>query len=298
MRNWLFVILVVLLLASLVLLVYAPLMFTPPLPTSLKEHSADSAHPGIEGTLTFCSDICPPYVNPLDEPLRGYAFELLQSIYGPAGYTIDLVVAPRIRCLHEVHEGRITGIIGTSPDEAPELTFPRESIGIFRPRFFTFPESRWTYRGLDSLRDVRLGVSQGYSYAPDLDRYIQQQAQSERLLFSKGESSLEHLFAALRDGKIDVFIENLQTHEAFAKLRSPGKDPLRIAGVLAVDHPLYVAFNPAAANRDDLAMRYDRRITKLRRDGALDMLLARYELSDWQSPSPQPSQAAQREEHP
>jgi len=298
MRNWLFVTLVVLLLASLVMLVYAPLMFSPLPPSSLQAHPADSDHPGMEGSLTFCSDICTPYVNPPGAALRGYALDLLQSIYEPSGYTVNLVVAPWTRCLHEARTGHITGVIGTDPDEAPELTYPRETIGIYRPRFYTLPESRWTYRGLDSLREVRLGVSQGYSYTPELDRYIQQQAQSERVLFSKGERSLEHLFTALNEGQIDVFIQNLQTHEAFSKSRSPGHDPLRTAGVPPGDHPLFVAFNPAEAKRDDLATRFDRRIRKLRRDGALKMLLTRYGLIDWQPRSAQTHQVTQEEKSP
>jgi len=297
MKNWLFVTLVVLLLASLVLLVYAPLMFSPAPPSSLTDHPADTVRLGIEGTLTFCSDICPPYVTPPDGPPRGYAVDLLQAIYEPAGYTVKLVVTPWSRCLQEVQQGHISGVIGTDPDEAPELTFPSEDVGIYRPRFITLRDSQWTYRGLSSLREVRLGVIQGYSYAPDLDHYIQQQAQSERILFSKGESPHEHLFDALNKGKIDVFIENLQTHEAFVRLRSSGNDLLRIAGALPFAHSLFVAFNPQAAVRNDLTMRYDRRITKLRRDGALDNLLARYKLRDWQADTTQTSPTSLTEEH-
>ena len=90
MKNWLFAILVLGLLTLLVLLVFAPTFRggTASRSSGITPHPTDTTRPGIEGTLTFCSDIWPPYVNDPEQKQRGYSVELLQAIYSPAGFQV------------------------------------------------------------------------------------------------------------------------------------------------------------------------------------------------------------------
>ena len=245
MKNWLFSTLMLLVLAILILLIYEPLFEkSTSVSTISQAHNADSMQPGVEGTLTFCSDVWAPYVNAQDNGREGYVIDLLREIYEPLGYNVELEIIPWSLCLKAVRSGRTTGVIGTDAEEAPALIFPEETMGVYRPLFYTLSQSKWTYHGIETLNGIRLGVVQDYSYSDEMDAYIEQYRQTDSILLSKGEQPIDLLLNALQEGWLDAFVENQFTIDAFLGNNSEIRQNLRIAGPLTTDDRMYVAFSP------------------------------------------------------
>jgi polar amino acid transport system substrate-binding protein len=254
--------------------------------------------PGIEGSLTFCSDVWPPYVNAQDSGREGYVIDLLREIYEPLGYNVELEIIPWSRCLEAVSSGRTTGVIGADEEEAPDLVFPAETMGAYHPLFYTLSNSKWIYKGIETLHDIRLGVAQDYSYSDEMDAYIEQSRQTDRIMLSKGEQPLDLLLNALHEGRLDAFVEDQFTINAFMGNHSEIKQDLRVAGALTTNDRMYVAFSPMEKGSIPLAKRYDRRINKLRNGGFLAKILANYNLKDWQENPAQAAQGQLRERQP
>lgn len=287
MKNWLFVTLIVLILTALVLLVYTPIFLAPQSPPPFtSKHPADSTQRGIEGLLTFCTDVSEPFIPVRGETQSGYIPELLRMLYEPVGFQVELVRSPWGRCLSEALKGDMTGVIGTDPSQAASLVFPTEPLDAYRPQFYTLSESPWVYQDLQNLHEIRLGALRDYSYSSLLNAYLTRQGKSERLVFTQGERGLETLLLALHEGKIDAFVANQFTVDAFLKTRAAPKVKLRIAGSLLPKHKLFVAFNPEADRTYTLATRFDRRIRMLRRNGTLARHLAQHNLTDGLSLKP------------
>lgn len=291
--------LAVLILAVLAVLIYKPLLEQTPSASLLSQaHQTDSLQPGIEGVLTFCSDVWPPYVNVQGLGSEGYVIDLLREIYEPLGYSVEIEIIPWSLCLQSVNSGRTIGVIGTDEDEAPGLVFPEETMGEYHPLFYTLSKSKWTYQGMETLNTVRLGVVQDYSYSDELDAYIEEYRQTDSILLSKGEQPLDLLLKALQAGRIDAFVEDQFTVDALLGNKPEFRQGLRIAGSLKTDENMYVAFSPTDEKSLRLSQSYDRRVSKLRNAGLLDKILANYNLKDWQKNPAQATQSQPGERQP
>lgn len=292
-------ILAVLILAVLAMLIYQPLLEkTPSASLSSQPHHTDSLRPGIEGALTFCSDVWPPYVKVQGRGSDGYVIDLLREIYEPLGYSVEIEIIPWSLCLQAVNSGRMIGAIGTDEDEAPGLVFPEETMGAYHPLFYTLSKSKWTYQGRETLNAVRLGVVQDYSYSDELDAYIEEHRQTDSILLSKGEQPLDLLLKVLLSGRIDAFVEDQFTVDALLGNNPEIKQNLRIAGSLTTDERMYVAFSPTDEKSLNLSQSYDRRLNKLRTAGLLDNILVNYHLKDWQKNPAQATQSQPGERQP
>lgn len=275
--------LAVLILAILVLLIYEPLLeIDRSASSAVHTHQTDSMQPGIEGTLSFCSDSRPPYVNLPGGGSEGYFIDLLQEIYEPLGYKVTLEITPWDLCLEAVESGRTTGAIGARRQETPGLVFPVETLGQFRPHFYTLSRSGWTYQGLKTLQAIRLGVLTEHSYSDELDEHIDQFRKTDRITLRKGEQAFELLLNDLQEGRLDALLADPLTVDVFMGKNPEIKQNLRVAGSLTTDERLYVAFSTEDESSLRLRQSYDRRINKFRESGFLATFLDRYDLKDWQ----------------
>jgi polar amino acid transport system substrate-binding protein len=282
MKSWLTLILAVLVLVALIFLVYQPVLEPlAPAPVVAERPPADAGTRDLGETLSFCSDVWLPYIYQPGNSRDGYVVDLLRKIYQPLGFDVQFFILPWSRCLDDVRDGRITASIGTETTDAPDFIFPGASMGMFLPLFYTLPETDWAYDGIDSLQGIRLGVVQDYAYSSDLDLFINKYHQTDRLLISKGEAPLEILFQALREKRIDVFVANSVTVNAFLQRDPVRKGLLRMAGQLKLPGILFVAYSPADGRAVNLAQHYDLRIDELRKDGYLAEVLNNYGLRDW-----------------
>ena len=111
----------VLILAILVLLIYEPLLENAPsVSMPSHAHQMDSMQPGIEGTLTFCSAVWPPYVNAQGSERAGYVVDLLRD-----NPEIDLPIAGARGWMLQGEEQQVVFIEFDSPGFSPAGIFVR-----------------------------------------------------------------------------------------------------------------------------------------------------------------------------
>lgn len=222
--------------------------------------AADSAFAGDQ-TLTLVGDSWCPF-NCSDQPEdRGILVERAAAALAEEGYGVNYIEVPWTRSIIGVREGEYDAIVGTGPSETPDFNFPPEPLAIAHHSFYTLPSRAWKYQGLESLKDVRIGVIQDYSYGGLYEDYIKKhQDNPNRVVTLSGDRVLPRLIHMLSLGRIDALIEAervLNYHFV-----STGQDnTLRHAG-LAYQEGLYVAFSPALDNGQELAAALDRGMAK------------------------------------
>ncbi len=285
MRTSNFVVVAFILLGLLLALIYrsappavVPAIAPPPVSALL---AVSTPKAGGAKALTFCSDSWPPYSDQAGTAREGYVVELLRAIYEPLGYTVNYTVQPWSRCLVGVRSGLYSGLAGAEHDDIPDLFFPRLMAGASFPTFFTSKTHLWTYSGEMSLRQIRLGVVQNYTYAPALDRYIAAEAQGDRIVVFRGDEPFRQMLAGLEGGRVDAIIENSLVVEAFLRQQRLPAELLRTAGSAGPGRGVFVPFSPVDERSPELAALFDRRLLELRRDGVLQRILDRYQVSDW-----------------
>ena len=228
-----------------------------------------------DDVVTLVADEWCPYNCAPDAESQGILVEIARQALRLEGYRVDYQSMPWRRAIRGVRNGNSDGIIGAGPAETPDFNFPDQPLAIAHHSLFTRPDSNWTYTGLESLGNIRLGVVQEYSYGGLYDAYIApNENDAERLMVLSGNQVLPRLIRLLEMGRIDALAaeEKVLNHH----YQNEGRiNRLRNAG-LAYQEELYIAFTPARPEGRELAEALDRGMVKLREQGMIAEILADY----------------------
>ena len=232
-------------------------------------------------TISVRADSWPPYNDTPQEVKAGYMIEVLKEIFLPLGHKIDYRLLSWDESLAAVRKGQFDAVVGASKDDAPDFVYPKETFGRSGNGFFVLRGNPWRFQGLSSLTQVRLGVIESYAYNPELDNYLKAHKGTTRIVVAGGETPLGDLIDLLRQGKLDVIVEDTSVMTyALAKSKVPPGE-IKRAGELGESSDLYVAFSPGGKNSREYARLFDAGLIKLRQSGRLQAILARYGLKDW-----------------
>ncbi|MGL1861236.1 MAG: transporter substrate-binding domain-containing protein [Pseudodesulfovibrio sp.] len=229
-------------------------------------------------TIIVAADEWCPFNCAPDSDAPGYAIELLEAIFTPLGHTIEYIVMPWKRVLHDTQEGHINAAVGVLPEEAPKLIFPEMEYGEFRVGFFrTNPD--WKYTGKESVSNMVFGTAQGYSYGPTIDKLIADGDLKTEAV--SNANPLELNLQKMMIGRIDGIIAD-HAVLTYTAQQMDLADSIHYAGSADPGVPLYVAFSPKNKSlSDNYATILSDGIRKLRKSGELSTILAKYQLTDW-----------------
>ena len=236
----------------------------------------------LADTVTLRADEWYPYNRDPDAERPGYMIELARKIWGDAGYHVDYRLMAWERALEATRDGSIDCVVGLTPDEAPDFIFPEEPQGSSAPHMYVARNSSWNYQGIDSLKDVRLGVIGGYAYdMGELDAYIaEQQLSPGRVQVMKGNNALEQNIRKLLTGRIDVLAESPSVM-ATKMMEMDLGDQIRDAGSIGEPVLIYIGCTPTTPRSFELGRLLSAGIRAMRQEGSLSELLGRYNLTDW-----------------
>jgi len=229
-------------------------------------------------TVRLRADMWMPYNGDPDSKTPGYVVELAKAIFEPQGIKVDYQMMPWMEALTNARAGKIDGVIGAGSAELEGLTAPQESIGEPRVVLLVKKDSTWKFENVTSLKGVRLGAIDGYTYWESLDAYIKAGKAPAVVRFG-GDTPLVDGLNQLKEGKIDVMPETMAVFVWTVKGMGMSPSDFRIAHTWQ-NEPIYLAFS-----KDEKGVRYakifDEGMGKMRASGALATLLKRYGLAEW-----------------
>lgn len=230
-------------------------------------------------TIRLRADQWMPYNGDPTTESPGYVVELARRVFTKHGITVDYQTMPWTDALKAAAAGEIEGVIGANPSEAKGLLLPAESIGLPRVGLFVPKAKTWTFQSVPLLREIRLGLIEGYSYWESLDDYAHKQSAPKVTWFS-GDAPLKDGIAKLDRGEIDVMAETVAVW--IWTVKSLGKSPgdYRVA-YLHQSEPIYLAFTAQGTRGQRLATLWDTGLAEARRSGELKQILDKYGLVDW-----------------
>lgn len=229
-------------------------------------------------TLRLRADTWMPYNGDPKSEAPGYVVELVKAIFEPRGITVDYQNMPWAEALKAANNCEIEGVIGASRIEAAKMVIPEENIAASRVGLFVLKGCPWRYLNMESFEKVRLGAIDANDYWEALDGYVQKHAAPQVTVF-KGETPLKDGIAKLRAGEIDIMPEAISVFTWELKSEGLSVADVRIAYIHEGDDA-YVAFAPNAEGRKHAAI-LDEGIRRLRANGQLARILAKYGLDDW-----------------
>ncbi|CAA7627121.1 ABC transporter substrate-binding protein [Magnetospirillum sp. UT-4] len=231
-----------------------------------------------ETTLVLAADPWCPHTCEPDSPQPGYMIELARKAFALRGVRVVYKSMPWSRAMADVRAGRIDGAVGALAGEADGLILHRHALGKQVNAFATRPDESWSFAGLDSLRGRVVGITQDYSYSPEIDSWLAGGHTQVQPL--AGENALGRNLRKLAARRVDVVVED-EAVLRHTQRHSNGGVQVRIAGRMA-GGDLFVAFTPKPERRGaDYAEMLDQGLKDLRTSGEFQRVLAEYGLPDW-----------------
>jgi polar amino acid transport system substrate-binding protein len=229
-------------------------------------------------TLRLRADSWMPYNGDPAAAHPGFAVELAKAIFEPQGIKVDYQTMPWTEALTTARAGTIDGVIGAAPAETEGLTVPQESIGAPRVVLLVAKGNPWKFESIASLKTIRLGVIDGYSYWDSLDAYIKANHEPQVVTF-KGDAPLVDALTQLKAGKIDAIPETMAVFIWTIKGMGFTSADFHIVHTHQND-PIYLAFSKTP-NGKKYAKLFDEGVGKLRASGEFEKLLNLYGLTEW-----------------
>jgi polar amino acid transport system substrate-binding protein len=231
-----------------------------------------------EKVVTIGADAwCPVNCDPASDGAEGLGIELARRIFEPRGYTVRYVIMPWARALAEARRGGIDAAVGANAGDDPTLVYPQSGIASVTDDIYALPGRDIEFQGLESLKDLRLGVIRDYGYGEATRAFIRSQAGIlDAVQEVSGDDALDRNIRKLLTGRIDALIESGIVMD-YKILRSDLTGKIRKIGTVPQGQ-VYLGFSPALATSSHLARLFDRGMEDLRRSGELDALRARYGL--------------------
>lgn len=256
----------------------APLLFC------LLPFSAHAAEAGK--TITLVADRWCPYNCAASASQPGFMVEITRAIFKKYDIAVTYKVLPWSSAIEQTRSGRYDAVVGASQGDVPDFIFPSLTQGMSSMQFWVKKDSNWSYNGISSLNEVRIGIIAGYSYSKILDMYLNlNRSQTERIQPVSGDNALELNLRKLEAGRIDVTPEDKNVMQYYFSSRGLPMT-VKSAGTPVArenmeDIYLYVAFSPANPKSQQYAQAMTQGMQELRRSGELKAILERYRVEDW-----------------
>jgi polar amino acid transport system substrate-binding protein len=230
-------------------------------------------------TLTLAADEwCPFDCISRYKNKNGFMVDIAENVFSKAGHTVVFKVMKWKFAIDSCRAGKITGIIGAQTGDAPDFVFPANDQGSISQALFTLGGSPWRYTDTASLADVKLGCAAGYSYCPEIDQWIAENANNKsRVLVCKSSKPLDDLIPLLLNQTISAIIEETSVFQYTAKKMNLSES-FRIAGYGCSPQPGYIAFSPKIKESPTYADILSKGMVTLRTSGELAKIRGKYGL--------------------
>lgn len=191
----------------------------------------------------------------------GLGWDLMRTIFEPAGYKVVWRIEPYLRSVGLVQKGEADAWVGSYSDEQKAL-YPRwhyDTDHIYALSLASLPAPTQA-----SLGDYRLAWVRGYAF----QRYLPTAKRYEEIRRRDG------ILEMLKRGRADYYIDAEQEMD-YIQQQMPDPSAFRLTHV--IDLPLYLGFADNARGR---AMRdlFDQRMDQLVASGELRPLYARWKM--------------------
>ncbi len=237
---------------------------------------------GYSETISILSDKWYPINGEPNSSHPGYMIEIAETILNKQGHKLDYRLAPWKRSLAEVRQGHANCIVGAYKSDAPDFIYPKNSWGKAEFNFYMASDnpSSWTYKGIDSLGSMNLGVISGYTYSSDLDSYIAANRNGSLVQLASGEKALEKNIRKLLAKRLDIII-SYQPVMANKLVELGMAGNIKRVGLLENSQNMYIACSPKKESSKHYTQLFSDGISELRASGELKLILDKYDLKDW-----------------
>lgn len=242
-------------------------------------------------TTEFCPYVC----DPEKEGEKGFVIDIFRAIFEKHGYTVKFEVQPWTRALKTFNDkGAFDGLVAATkihPINKDIAVFPETEICIYTHKFYAPKDSsligNWKYKGIESLKNIRLGGIKGWSYSSiEITKYMNEKPEP-MVYVMYGKDLLKRHVGMLLRKRTDLYVENefMMTYFLYNEKKAGNPDADKIIAVDSVPIDEGVAESYPVFYKDKNGKKYaaifTEGIKELRATGKMADIMADYGLKDW-----------------
>ena len=230
--------------------------------------------------IILTADLWCPYTCDAKSANPGFMVEIVKEVFLKAGHKVNYVVINWARAISETRNNKFNGIIGASKTDAPDFIFTSVPIGYSSNFFWAKKEASWEYKNTNSLKGLKIGVINSYSYGDEVDKPVLDKNPS--FVVVSGETALTKIVKMTDAKRLDGFVENPFVLDYLLRDIPELKNKFKsVSKNITKDTDLFVAFSP----HNPMSKKYEEILSSgmknLRKTGKLKTILNKYGLKDW-----------------
>jgi polar amino acid transport system substrate-binding protein len=229
-------------------------------------------------TITLVADEWCPYNCAIDSDAPGIMVEIAKKAFEPEGITVDYKIIPWARAIETVRSGQYNALLGAAYGDAEGFIFPTTPQAMMRNSFYVKKGNSWSFKTMESLNTISLGVIASYSYGDEIDAYIARYSDTmPRIQIVTGEDAAQRNIDKLNAGRVDALIEASYVMEYHLKQRGMS-DTIITAGMLpaSMQDRLFIAFSPSHKDSKRYVAILNKAMERMKRTGELEAITRRY----------------------
>lgn len=233
--------------------------------------AASPADDARNGAFLMVNTVYPPYVVELaDGSVGGTATALAEELFHRLSLPVRQRLLPWNRALRMTEDGAADGVsmLAHAPERDASMAFSVPVAVAHQSFYYASPaHDGFAWQQYEDLRPYRIGLVQGYTYAPAFLAAV------KRLdLVVEYSPSDESNFAKLRSGRVDLCLSNDLVAESYLNSQQDLRSAVGKAKRPVRSYPLYMAFSRNSPLAGRLA-EINAEIGRMRADGTLQRIL-------------------------
>lgn len=224
-------------------------------------------------TIVLKADIWCPY-NCESQKKPGIIVEIAREVFSEAGHQVQWEPTPYSRALAQVKIAEANGVPGAYKSDAPDFVFSDDPVIYSTNAFYVKRAEPWRYKGTDSLRGMKLGLVQDYSFGPKIDAYLKAQQNTANVNPLSGKGSIRRLISLLNLDRVDVVLEDENVFRYWLS-KTAADMSVTNAGILSTEGA-YIAFSPQHPKSAEYAKILQAGVEKMKINGRYEQIIKSY----------------------
>jgi polar amino acid transport system substrate-binding protein len=235
--------------------------------------------------ITIVADEWCPYNCEENSTLQGFMVDIARAIFAKRGIEVEYKVVPWERALDMTKNGTYDGAIAVNIKEGAQLILPKKEQAISKYEFFILDDSKWEFKGIESLKGHSLGCVSGYTYG-NLQSYIDANKTDNTVIQEINSDNASTInLKKLLARRVNVVIEDSLVMNS---LISSTSNMFNVkSGGFLVDKPdkntdyTYIGFSPNKPYSKELAQILSDGTIEMEKSGEIDTIMSKYGVHTW-----------------
>jgi len=207
----------------------------------------------------------------------GVVVDIAKAVFEKEGYQIDYQVMNYARALTETRSGVVDAVAGCAKEDAPDFIFPTKPIVKTSYKYLALKDSKLSINKIESLKGVRVGAINGYTYDGVSTEAINNKNPS--FMITSGEEGLDQLFKMLKSKRVDAIIDSEEVLVNFISDKKLNLNDFKFVGMMKqTSQEISLCFSPKKKESKDLAMKLVKGMDALKKSGELKKIFDKYSM--------------------